>query len=104
MSFKDLPIINLFFREKEKEKYPTRFIKITLSDVAKIKGLNDEHNRIINIIEYGEVVKEMEYSKELLEALIEIDPMPVFEESYDTEEFEYDVFEALGQASYKVKK
>lgn len=89
-------------KKEEKQDYPYKYIRIELSQIAKAKGIIDDHNKIIKVIEAGQVVKEYPYTKGLLDALLEVDRVPIYEEGFnEDEEFEFYPFEDLGGTKLK---
>jgi hypothetical protein len=101
---KDFFLWGWLFKEKEKEQYPFEFAEVTLTDVAKSKGINDDFNKVIKIYRAGEVIKEIPYSKEALESVKKVYLIPIYEEKYNAQEdFEFDTFESIGISKYKAK-
>jgi hypothetical protein len=87
-----------FFPDK-KEMYPYSYAKVLVNPIAKSKGIMDEHNKIIQIYENGELKEEIEYTPQILEAIRKVDELPVYEEEFNEEEdFEFYPFNDLGSA------
>ena len=90
-----------FFKKEEEGSYPSDFALIKINDVAKEKGLEDEQNKAIVRYINGEISEIMPFNKAFVDALREIDGIPVEEEEFKDEDFEWDSTTTLGVINYK---
>lgn len=100
MSWYDKFTFNLF-KKKEEETAPYSYGIIRLTNNAKSMGINDDENKVIDIFSGGEKIDTLPFSKALLTALREVDEIPVTEEEFDEEEFEFDSIVDFGILEYK---
>ena len=84
--------IKSFFNKEEELMSPSEVILVELSDVAKEKGMDNNHNKMINMYNQGRIKKQFQYTEEMLEALAEVYELPIEEMPYQ-EESEEDLFE-----------
>lgn len=95
-------IKKLFSKKEEKETYPSDFGLIRVNDIAKGKGVNDDHVKKIFIYKNNKLEEVLPYNESIVTALREVDGIPVEEEQYDEEEgFEWDSASTLGVFTYK---
>ena len=77
-----------FLGLKKKKETPliSEFCLIKRTNIAKMRGIDDEENKIIEKHKNGEIVAEYPYSKSLIKSIKEVDGIPVI----DAEDFEED--------------
>jgi len=90
-----------WFRKKEEPTLPARFGLIRVSPLAKSKAIYDNPNKIIEIYRDGVVVKSEPYSEELVTALMEVDEIPVIEETPEETNFQFNESEGFGFTEYR---
>lgn len=87
---------------KEELEYPKR-IRVCLNRVAKINGIKDKENLVIQIVEGKDnIIEEHPYTEELLEATKKVYELPLeIEDFEEDEDFEFTEFEDLNILKYK---
>lgn len=92
---------NIFKKKKEQVGFPHRFALIRYSNHAKDKAIYDDENKIIEIYKKGELIETHQYSAELVNALEEVDEIPVEEEKFEEEDFEFQEVANFGSVSLR---
>ena len=92
---------NLFKKKEEPEGAPYSYGIIRLTNVAKSMGLTDDENKVIDVFRGGERVECLPYTKSHLLALREVDEIPIVEEEFDEEDFEFESVVDFGILEHK---
>lgn len=91
-----------WFKKVEQVQMPGRFALIRFSKNAKEKGVFSDENKIVEIYEGGELKGiPQPYTKELIDALTEVDELPVVEEIFKEEPFEFVESADFGSVEYR---
>ncbi|MDP2337940.1 MAG: hypothetical protein Q8N05_16140 [Bacteroidota bacterium] len=110
---KFLVSLNNFFIEKlsrwnknlsggDKPLFPPDIAIVKLNSIAKEKGINDDFNKEIHIYLGGELKYAISYSKEKAEIVKETYGIPVVEDKFDEEDFEFTNMLEYGEVRRKV--
>ena len=91
------------FKKKEEIFFPHEFGLIRLNGVAKLEGIDDDFNKDVAFYRDGEIIKTYPYTKELVERLRD-EGIPVENEQYEEEEFEFDTVSSFGSISVEKNK
>jgi len=96
--------MNLKFWKKKKEVvgYPYNRAIIVWTDSAEWKGINDDMNKVIKIIEGNKVVEELPYHEILAENIEKIRKIPIDDLTLELEEIE--VVEEINPVELKFRK
>jgi hypothetical protein len=79
-----------FLKGKKEIPYPNEFALIRLTDVARMKGVDDDENKIIEHFKNGELFKTYPHSKSIIRTLKK-EEIPIVSENFEwDEEFEWD--------------
>ena len=79
-----------FLKRKKEIPYPNEFGLIRLSDVARMKGVDDNENKIVEHFKNGELIKTYPHSKSIIKTLKQ-EGIPMVTETFEwDEEFEWD--------------
>lgn len=89
------------FKKKEKKLFPQEFAMIKLTDLAKAKGLTDDQNKIIVYYSNGESLWRIPYTPEDVQAIREVYRIPIEEEKFIDENFEFDTIGETGEVVTK---
>lgn len=81
-------ILNLFRKKEKIEPNFSSYAIVELSEVALQNGINDDFNKIIKVYKDGKT-QILPYSKQQVEALIEVDEIPVIDKTKQGEDYEF---------------
>lgn len=90
--------ITKIFSKKEEILFPNEFALIRFSDVAKLEGIQDDQNKEIVLFKNGKEHKKYPYSDEIIN-ILKKQGIPVEQESFDEEEYEFDSVSSFGGVS-----
>ena len=93
---------NPFRKKTEPVTFPSKFALIRYTKQAKELGIFDDENKVVEIYKNGILSETPKpYSIELVKALEEIDEIPVVEESFEEESFDFDEFGDFGYTQFR---
>ena len=83
-------IFPFLFKKKEETPLISEFALIRRTDTAKIKGIDDEFNKIIEHYKNGKIIAEYPYSEAQINAIKKVDEIPVLDvDTFQEEDSEF---------------
>ena len=83
-------------KKKEKISFPYNYLKIVWTESAIHQGIKDDFNKEIQIIKGDEIVEVRPYTKEELNAILEVHNIPFIDMTkLDTDDFKFEELDFL---------